>query len=121
MVAVILGREFAVTLLRGIAHARGVVIAASPLGKFKMASQVVAILVLILGGDHIPQFAVIGRVALWIAVLTAVASAIDYYRRFSHVLSVQKVQEVQEVHRVQEVPKVQGVQEVRGVGARRTS
>src|SRR6187455_727266 len=38
MAAVILGREFLVTVLRSIAHARGVVIAASPLGKFKMAS-----------------------------------------------------------------------------------
>ena len=60
MVAVILGREFAVTVLRSIAHARGVVIAASPLGKFKMASQVVAILLLILGRDHLQQFFVLG-------------------------------------------------------------
>jgi phosphatidylglycerophosphate synthase len=36
---VILGREFAVTILRGIAHGREVVIAASPLGKFKMVSS----------------------------------------------------------------------------------
>jgi CDP-diacylglycerol--glycerol-3-phosphate 3-phosphatidyltransferase len=87
MVAVILGREFAVTILRSIAHARGVMIAASPLGKFKMASQVVAILLLILGHDHLQQFFVLGKVALWIAVVAAVASAVDYYRRFSHVLA----------------------------------
>src|SRR5574339_1180109 len=53
MVAVILGREFLVTVLRSLAHARGVVIPASPLGKFKMVSQVVAILALILGHDHL--------------------------------------------------------------------
>ena len=87
MVAVILGREFAVTILRSIAHARGVIIAASPLGKFKMVSQVVAILLLILGHDHLQQFFVLGKVALWVAVAAAVASAVDYYRRFSHVLS----------------------------------
>jgi CDP-diacylglycerol--glycerol-3-phosphate 3-phosphatidyltransferase len=86
MVAVILGREFAVTVLRSLAHARGVVIAASPLGKFKMASQVTAILALILGRDHLQQFFVLGTVALWVAVLTAVVSGIDYYRKFSHVL-----------------------------------
>jgi CDP-diacylglycerol---glycerol-3-phosphate 3-phosphatidyltransferase len=86
MVLVILGREFAVTGLRGVAYARGVVIAASPLGKFKMVSQVVAILLLILGDDHLQGFAFLGRVALWVAVLTAVISAIDYYRRFNHVL-----------------------------------
>jgi CDP-diacylglycerol--glycerol-3-phosphate 3-phosphatidyltransferase len=87
MVAVILGREFAITVLRSIAHARGVVIAASPLGKFKMASQVVAILLLILGRDHLHQFFVLGRVALWVAVVTAVGSGVDYYRRFNHVLT----------------------------------
>ncbi len=94
MVLVILGREFAVTVLRAVAYSRGVVIAASPLGKFKMVSQVVAILLLILGHDHLPQFAFLGRIALWIAVLTAVASALDYYRRFNDVLGVQKVQDV---------------------------
>src|SRR5688572_27008846 len=41
MVAAIIGRELAVTGLRSIAYNRGVMIAASPLGKFKMASQVV--------------------------------------------------------------------------------
>jgi CDP-diacylglycerol--glycerol-3-phosphate 3-phosphatidyltransferase len=87
MVAVILGREFAITVLRSIAHARGIVIAASPLGKFKMASEVVAILALILGRDHLQQFFILGTIALWVAMITAVASGMDYYRRFSHVLS----------------------------------
>jgi CDP-diacylglycerol--glycerol-3-phosphate 3-phosphatidyltransferase len=87
MVAVILGREFAVTVLRSIAHARGIVIPASPLGKFKMASQVTAILLLILGQHHLQQFFVIGTVALWVAVITAVVSGVDYYRRFNHVLT----------------------------------
>ena len=87
MVVVILGREFAVTVLRSIAHSRGVAIPASPLGKFKMASQVVAILLLILGREHLRGFFVVGVIALWVAVLTAVLSAIDYYRRFSHVIS----------------------------------
>ena len=87
MVAVVLGREFAVTVLRSLAHSRGVVIPASPLGKFKMVSQVVAILLLILAGEGLPLFLVLGRIALWVAVLTAVASGVDYYRRFNHVLT----------------------------------
>ena len=87
MVAVILGREFAVTVLRSLAHSRGVAIPASPLGKFKMASQVTAILLLILGRDGPPLVLTLGRIALWVAVLTAVASAVDYYRRFNHVLT----------------------------------
>ena len=85
MVAVILGREFAVTILRGIAHGRGIVIAASPLGKFKMVSEVVAILALILGQDHLQQFYVIGTVALWIALVTATVSGVEYYRKFARI------------------------------------
>jgi CDP-diacylglycerol--glycerol-3-phosphate 3-phosphatidyltransferase len=83
MVAVILGREFAVTVLRSIAHDKGIVIPASPLGKFKMLSEVIAILALILGQEHLQQFYVIGTIALWIAMLTATVSGIDYYRRFA--------------------------------------
>jgi CDP-diacylglycerol--glycerol-3-phosphate 3-phosphatidyltransferase len=105
MVAVILGREFAITVLRSIAHARGVVIAASPFGKFKMTSQVVAILLLILGRDHLQQFFVLGRIALWIAVITAVGSGVDYYRRFSHVLSGSR--------RPPDAPEAQKVEQIR--------
>ncbi len=48
MVVIIIGREFAVTGLRNVAAGRGVVIAASVLGKGKMVSQVVAIFLLLL-------------------------------------------------------------------------
>ncbi|MBM3751193.1 MAG: CDP-diacylglycerol--glycerol-3-phosphate 3-phosphatidyltransferase [Acidimicrobiia bacterium] len=82
MVAVILGREFAVTVLRSVAHARGQALPASPLGKIKLVAQVVAILVLILGQGHMQGFFVIGQVALWVATITALVSAVDYYRRF---------------------------------------
>jgi CDP-diacylglycerol---glycerol-3-phosphate 3-phosphatidyltransferase len=92
MVAVILGREFAVTVLRSIAHARGMVIPASPLGKIKMAAEVTAILLLILCGGisavqpPLQRFFVLGTVSLWIAMVTAVISGVDYYRRASREL-----------------------------------
>jgi CDP-diacylglycerol---glycerol-3-phosphate 3-phosphatidyltransferase len=86
MVAIIIGREFAVTGLRSFAYAREVVIPASPLGKVKMMAQVVAILALILGQEeHFQPLALMGRVALWVVVGTALISGYDYYRRFSHV------------------------------------
>ncbi len=53
----------------------------------RWSSQVVAILLLILGRDHLQQFFVLGRIALWLAVITAVGSGVDYYRRFNHVLT----------------------------------
>src|SRR5258705_7125376 len=82
MVTLIIGREFAITGLRSLAYTKGITIPASPLGKIKMASQVTAILLLILGWRPLPWLAPIGYVALWVVMLTAVASAIDYYRRF---------------------------------------
>ena len=87
MVAIIIGREFAVTALRTLAHARGVSMPASPLGKIKMIAQIVAILALILGKDHLQGFFVIGQVALWVVVVTALVSAADYFRRFGMFLN----------------------------------
>lgn len=82
MVALIIGREFAITGLRSLAYTKGITIPASRLGKIKMASQVTAILLLILGWRPLPWLAPIGYAALWVVMLTAVISAIDYYRRF---------------------------------------
>ena len=82
MVALIIGREFAITALRSLAYTKGITIPASPLGKIKMVTQVTAILLLILGGGPLPALAPLGRQALWVVMLLAVASAVDYYRRF---------------------------------------
>jgi CDP-diacylglycerol---glycerol-3-phosphate 3-phosphatidyltransferase len=87
MVAVIIGREFAVTTLRSLAYARGVAMPASPLGKIKMVSQVVAILALILAHGQMFPFYFIGQAALWIVVVTALVSGADYFRRFNVILS----------------------------------
>ena len=90
MVAVILGRELGITVLRSIAHARGVTIPSSPLGKIKMAVEVGAILLLMLG-NQVWLFLLLGQVALWMVLVTALVSAADYYRRYSRVLSNPKV------------------------------
>ena len=86
MVALIIGREFAITGLRSFAHSRGITIPASPLGKIKMASQVAAILLLILGWGPLPGLAPLGYAALWVVMLTAVASAVDYCFRLQRLL-----------------------------------
>jgi CDP-diacylglycerol---glycerol-3-phosphate 3-phosphatidyltransferase len=86
MVAVILGREFLVTVLRGIAASRGIVISASFLGKVKMAAEVTTILALILGNEYLPGLFLLGIVGLWISLITAVVSGVDYYRRFNHLM-----------------------------------
>src|ERR687895_334219 len=71
MVALIIGREFAVTALRSLAYNKGITIPASSLGKFKMASQVTAILLLILGWGPMPSLAPIGEMALWAVMVAA--------------------------------------------------
>ena len=53
IVAVIVGREFGITVLRSVAHARGISIPSSRLGKIKMVAEVVAILLLILGNQFL--------------------------------------------------------------------
>jgi CDP-diacylglycerol--glycerol-3-phosphate 3-phosphatidyltransferase len=87
MVTVILGREFYVTVLRSIAHARGHALPASRLGKVKMVAQVAAILILILGQGHLRQFFVLGQVALWIATISALVSAVEYSRRINVIMT----------------------------------
>lgn len=87
MVAVILGRELVVTVLRSFIYARGQSMPASVVGKTKMAAQVVAILLLILGPGHMDQFFVLGQGALWVATIAALVSAADYIRRFNAALS----------------------------------
>jgi CDP-diacylglycerol--glycerol-3-phosphate 3-phosphatidyltransferase len=86
MVNILIGREFAVTVLRSIAYARGQVIPASPLGKVKMMGEVVAILALILGRDF-PLLLLLGHAALAAAVVAALISGADYFRRFNLLLT----------------------------------
>ena len=85
MVAVIIGREFAVTTLRSLAYARGIPMPASPLGKIKMVAQVVAILALILAHGRMREFHLdrVGEAALWVVVVTALVSGADYFRRYN--------------------------------------
>lgn len=86
MVAVIISREIAVTGLRNLAYSRGLTMPASGLGKIKMASQVTAILLLILGWERWPALLVLGRGAMWVVLITALMSAFDYYQGFQRAM-----------------------------------
>ncbi len=82
MVVIIIGREFAVSGLRSIAAAEGFRIDASTLGKGKMVMQVAAVVGLILGrfrGGWILTFA---NALLWVVVILALISMIQYFRDF---------------------------------------
>jgi len=82
IVVIIIGREFAVSGLRAIAAQNGVTIAASPLGKTKTVAQVIAISLLIVGYE-LGEFRFTGELALWVVMLFAIVSGIDYFIKFS--------------------------------------
>jgi CDP-diacylglycerol--glycerol-3-phosphate 3-phosphatidyltransferase len=83
IVALIVGREIAVTGLRSIAMAEGLVLQASPMGKTKTVAQICAIVPLLIhyrfyGVD----FQKIGTVLLWVALILTLWSGVDYVRKF---------------------------------------
>jgi CDP-diacylglycerol--glycerol-3-phosphate 3-phosphatidyltransferase len=104
MTFIILGREMAITGLRGIASEEGLTIAAEGLGKWKLGAQIAAISCLILGKKldswlfdwtHIGIFRFfirfprplsffwgMGVLLLWLAMILAIWSAISYFRSF---------------------------------------
>jgi CDP-diacylglycerol--glycerol-3-phosphate 3-phosphatidyltransferase len=95
IVALIVLRETAVTSLRAVAATEGVVIAASPLGKYKNLFQVIATLFLIMyhnfplikiGGVPISlDFHTSGILVLWVALILTLWSGLDYFVKFFHV------------------------------------
>jgi CDP-diacylglycerol---glycerol-3-phosphate 3-phosphatidyltransferase len=88
MVVIVVGREFAVTGLRNVAISQGIAIGASIWGKYKTVSQVVAVVLLIIGRKYLGPYFFLGQFALWAVVILAVLSAADYFLKFSRKLGV---------------------------------
>jgi CDP-diacylglycerol--glycerol-3-phosphate 3-phosphatidyltransferase len=87
MVVIIVGREFAVSGLRAVASAEGFAIEASELGKTKMVFQVIAITVIVLE-RRLPVLDPLGELLLWVVVVFALASAMQYFWSFWRKLDV---------------------------------
>src|SRR6202521_2335296 len=81
MVVIIIGREFTVLGLRTIASAEGFTIQASTLGKTKMVLQVLAACAVILGAKH-ASLKPTALVLLWLVVISAILSAVQYFMKF---------------------------------------
>ncbi len=83
VVCVIVGREIAVTGLRGIGAEKGVVIAAEKLGKWKTGFQIGAIIPLLIHHPYLGlNFHGIGMVLLIFAVIMTVWSGVSYFANF---------------------------------------
>ncbi|MDD4548816.1 MAG: CDP-diacylglycerol--glycerol-3-phosphate 3-phosphatidyltransferase [Syntrophomonadaceae bacterium] len=80
---VILGREFAVSGLRAVKAEEGLVIPASPLGKLKTVSQIIAVILVILQASYQAYIQIpLGAWAMYIAVIITLISGIQYFYRY---------------------------------------
>jgi CDP-diacylglycerol---glycerol-3-phosphate 3-phosphatidyltransferase len=86
IVVLIVGRELAVTGLRGVSATQGLVLGSSDVAKYKTAFQYLAVLLLILE-KTVPagleaEYVYLSRGMLWAAMILTVVSGIEYFVRF---------------------------------------
>ena len=87
-VIIIIGREFIISGFRLIAAENGIVIAANYWGKFKTASQMFMIILLILHFDGI--FVTLEQLFIWLSLALTIISLITYIWQNKSVLSMQE-------------------------------
>ena len=87
-VIIIIAREFIISGFRLIAAENGIVIAANYWGKFKTASQMIMIILLILHFDGI--FVVLEQIFIWLSLALTIISLITYIWQNKSVLSMQE-------------------------------
>ena len=79
VVVLIIAREFTITGFRTIAASEGVTIAASPLGKFKTITQLVAIIAILIGNFPFNRIGFpFDQIMLYISLFFTIISGIDY-------------------------------------------
>lgn len=92
LVVIVVAREIAVTVLRGIALSEGIVMEAEELGKYKFFLQVFAVFALMI---HYPHggidFYAVGVYSLMLAAVSALRSAVDYHVKFFRLLQQRAV------------------------------
>ena len=83
----IISRELAVTGLRGLAAASGIIVSASGLGKVKSVFQYTALCVLIFPATFlpIPFLHDLGRVILYVSLILTLWSGFDYFIRLQNI------------------------------------
>ena len=87
-VIIIIAHEFIISGFRLIAAENGIVIAANYWGKFKTASQMIMIILLILHFDGI--FVILEQIFIWLSLALTIISLITYIWQNRTVLSMQE-------------------------------
>ena len=92
LVVLLIGREIAVTGLRGIAAGEGLIVEAEKVGKYKTLCQIFAVhgLILHYTYGHI-DFHLAGMYFLWISVVFSLWSGVDYHIKVFHALSAKRL------------------------------
>jgi CDP-diacylglycerol---glycerol-3-phosphate 3-phosphatidyltransferase len=85
VVVVIVGRELLITGLRAIGAAQGLIIVATPFGKTKTISQMLAVALLMLQRPY-PALTGPAKFTVWAAVLFTLFSGLDYLWRYRRLL-----------------------------------
>lgn len=90
IVVVIIAREFTITGFRILAASDGITIAASPLGKFKTITQLLAVILILFNNfpfGNIP----IDIIMLYLALIFTVLSGVDYIYKNKQVLNMKDI------------------------------
>ena len=85
VVILILAREFVISGFRMVAASKNIVIAAGIWGKLKTVSQMIMIILLLIGAQN-PLFLAVGRVLIYLSAALTVISAVDYIAKNISVL-----------------------------------
>lgn len=92
IVVTILSREFIITGFRTIAASEGKTIAASPWGKIKTITQLIAIPLLLLDNIFFVKYGIpMDQIMLYLALIFTVISGIDYLVRNKEVLNLKDI------------------------------
>jgi CDP-diacylglycerol--glycerol-3-phosphate 3-phosphatidyltransferase len=86
IIIIIISREFIISGFRLVASDNGVVIAASPIAKFKTSAQMIMSILLIVN-FNLPVFNLLEQVFIYLSLILTVLSLIDYLYKNRKVLS----------------------------------
>ena len=86
IIIIIISREFIISGFRLVASDNGVVIAASPIAKFKTTAQMIMSILLIVNFD-LPVFNLLEQVFIYLSLILTVLSLVDYLYKNRKVLT----------------------------------
>lgn len=90
IVVVIIAREFTITGFRVLAASNGITIAASPLGKFKTITQLLAIVLVLFNNFPFDSFPM-DQIMIYLAFFFTVISGVDYIYKNKEVLNIKDI------------------------------